>query len=383
MTHSPLLAQQHRHNTGIANPFESPEDLREEVARFAAMRPSPVSLQEVLGMLEPWRAAKFIHHEVPVRYAERIRSIEAIPDWKSDPDLVDVHERHCETFRDIRLIKTYPKKSTFSLPELVDDFTEVVRSAVDHQKGMVLLVAKAMHRLQKEHGDALSPGFVDNWLDSFLLNLIGSSTLLSQYLAVIDGNPTGIVDPSCNIKEVCQEAAEAVKDLCADTVGRTPHIVVESFSAAGDDLDNPMFSYIPSYLTYIIVEILKNSSRATLENYGPTELRRRAISVVVCADERRVAIRVADRAKGIPFDVGSKIWSYLYSTARKGSGLDGGDASELAGYGVGLPISRLYARYLGGSLDLIAWPGYGTDTYLNFPRLSSELKEVVPDEDNE
>jgi len=334
-------------------------------------------------MVEPWRAAKFIHHEVPVRYAERIRSIESIPNWETDPDLADVHQRHCETFSDIRLIKSYPKKSTFSLPELVDSFTDVVRSAVDHQKGMVLLVARAMHRLQKERGDELSPGFVDHWLDDFLLNLIGSSTLLAQYLAVVDGNPTGIVDPQCNPAEICREAAEAVKDLCADTVGRTPHITVESFSAAGDDLDNPQFSYIPSYLTYVIVEILKNSSRATLETYGPTELRRRKVSVVVCADERRVAIRVADRAKGIPFDVGSRIWSYLYSTARKGSGLDGGDASELAGYGVGLPISRLYARYLGGSLDLISWPGYGTDTYLNFPRLSSELKEVVPDEDND
>jgi len=233
-----------------------------------------LSLQEVLGMLEPWKAAKFIHHEVPVRYAERIRSIESIPDWESDPDLVDVHERHSETFSDIRLIKQYPVKSTFRVPELVDSFTEVVRSAVDHQKGVVLLVAKAMHRLQRERGDDLPPGFVNNWLDNFLLNLIGSSTLLSQYIAVVDGSPTGIIDPSCNVAEICREAAEAVKDLCADTVGRTPQITVESFSAAGDDMGIPMFSYIPSYLTYVIVEILKNSSRATLENYGNSELRR-------------------------------------------------------------------------------------------------------------
>ncbi|CAK0896928.1 unnamed protein product [Prorocentrum cordatum] len=31
-----------------------------EVARFAVMRPRPVTLPELLSCLEPWRAAKFI-----------------------------------------------------------------------------------------------------------------------------------------------------------------------------------------------------------------------------------------------------------------------------------------------------------------------------------
>ena len=31
------------------------------------------------------------------------------------------------------------------------------------------------------------------------------------------------------------------------------------------------------------------------------------------------------------------------------------------GYGIGLPLSRLHARYLGGSLDLVSLPGYGVD----------------------
>ena len=50
------------------------------------------------------------------------------------------------------------------------------------------------------------------------------------------------------------------------------------------------------------------------------------------------------------------------------------------GYGIGLPLSRLHARYLGGSLDLVSLPGYGVDAYLSLPRVDAELVETVPDE---
>jgi signal transduction histidine kinase len=95
-------------------------------------------------------------------------------------------------------------------------------------------------------------------------------------------------------------------------------------------------------------------------------------------------ICIKDRAGGIPFDVGQHVWSYLYSTKKKRDGIDDlekSGATELAGFGVGLPLSRLYASYLGGSLNLVSLPGYGTHAYVFLPRLPQELVEIVPGRD--
>jgi signal transduction histidine kinase len=138
------------------------------------------------------------------------------------------------------------------------------------------------------------------------------------------------------------------------------------------------------------------------------------ISVVICADAHRVMIHIGDHAGGIPFTVTQHVWSYLYTTKEKqkrnqhsslsqGNDDDGHDdnsssidqddkqddssssssleargATELGGYGVGLPLSRLYANYLGGNINLISLPGHGTHGYVFFPRLPEKMVESVP-----
>merc|ERR1712007_337425 len=48
----------------------------------------------------------------------------------------------------------------------------------------------------------------------------------------------------------------------------------------------------------------------------------------------------------------------------------------LAGYGVGLSLSRLYAQYFGGDLQIISLDGYGTDVYLYVSRLGSGCENL-------
>eukprot|EP00929_Paragymnodinium_shiwhaense_P119319 TRINITY_DN91201_c0_g1_i1.p1 TRINITY_DN91201_c0_g1~~TRINITY_DN91201_c0_g1_i1.p1 ORF type:complete len:494 (-),score=90.94 TRINITY_DN91201_c0_g1_i1:129-1610(-) len=350
---------------GSASLYEVDEETRAAVREMGALAPHPVSLQEVLSVLEPWRMAKFLQKEYPIRCAERILMIEAIDGWQRIDEFVDVHARHMRAFRDMRSAKRRPT---------LDEFTAVAEWIVNSNRDVVFLMARGVHRLVKESNGAIDSGYVDRFLDDWLLNRIGSNALLSQYLATINRTHgvTGIVDPEFDVVGKCEEVASTIVALTRRTVGRRPVIKVEAHSAAGNERV-PYFPFIPVVLEYVMQELLKNSCRATAELVtSKEELHERQIKVVVCADERRVMINVSDRAGGIPFDVGQHVWSYLYTTAEKGK------ATQLAGYGVGLPLSRLYARYLGGSLNLVSLPGYGTHAYLYLPRLTSEQVEVVP-----
>lgn len=47
------------------------------------------------------------------------------------------------------------------------------------------------------------------------------------------------------------------------------------------------------------------------------------------------------------------------------SDLGTADAVTMAGYGYGLPISRLYARYFGGDLQIISMEGYGALSFFS------------------
>jgi len=268
-------------------------------------------------------------------------------------------------------------------------FTKSVKAVRDEGRDCISMVAAGIHRLQRTSGRRYSDEFLDRWLDGFLLSRIGSNMILDQYVACASladggkGREMGIIDRNCNLLAVCERAASQALQLCQVQTGRKPVFTIESYQAGAKGAPFS-FSYAPGCLRYIMVELLKNSFKATVENaLDERDLQKRPIHVLVCCDEQRVAIRVSDRAGGIPLDVGDRIWSYLYGAAARSSAstapTGAPDPTPLSGYGVGLPLSRLHAKYLGGRLDVTSYPGYGTDASLLLPRLDADQLEQVPD----
>ena len=160
------------------------------------------------------------------------------------------------------------------------------------------------------------------------------------------------------------------------------------------------FNYVPGHLSHICFELLKNSLRAVVERYGPDgEDHFPPIKVIVVEGKEDITIKISDEGGGIPRRAIPLIWTYMYTTM-DGQNLDQDfQASDfrapMAGFGYGLPLSRLvrayifpirrllskcgtqYARYFGGDLMLISIDGFGTDVYIHLNRLASS-QEPLP-----
>uniref|UniRef100_S4RBS9 Protein-serine/threonine kinase n=1 Tax=Petromyzon marinus TaxID=7757 RepID=S4RBS9_PETMA len=97
-----------------------------------------------------------------------------------------------------------------------------------------------------------------------------------------------------------------------------------------------------------------------------------------------------DKGGGVPLRKIDRLFNYMYSTAprprmdtsraaplvRKPSG--GRHSPVTAGFGYGLPLSRLYARYFQGDIHLYSMEGHGTSALVYLKALSSESVERLP-----
>jgi len=90
----------------------------------------------------------------------------------------------------------------------------------------------------------------------------------------------------------------------------------------------------------------------------------------------------------MPQAVLDKVFHYGFSTVRDigerrpttGLGILGTNAEEihtpLAGLGFGLPLSRLYAKYFGGTFDLVSVDGYGSDVFIRLSRSGEAAEDL-------
>lgn len=299
--------------------------------------------------------------------------------WRGDLTKLEVHRLYSENFKDIRLVD-------LDMEDL-EPFTSVIETIKGRMKEVIPMLATSMRNLQQAEG--YPEREIVQWLDSFFLSRIGTEMLTSQYMACTKPEAqarrrsrVGVVDYACDPVSICEQAARHARKLCKQHFADDADVdisVVSSSAASTFDLESRIrFPYVPNYLFYIMVELLKNSARATVEARQESPQKKRSIVITVGADPSQVAIRVLDQAGGIPFSVADRVWSYMYSTATKGGRNFNEQGTPLAGYGVGLPLSRLYARYLGGSLHLQSLPGVGTCAYLYLKRIESEAREELP-----
>ncbi|VDB91019.1 unnamed protein product [Peniophora sp. CBMAI 1063] len=220
------------------------------------------------------------------------------------------------------------------------------------------------------------------WLDRFYMSRIGIRFLIGQHIALNTLQPhpdyVGIICTQSNVHDIVHEAIENARFVCEEHYAMFKGPPVELICPR--DLH---FAYVPGHLSHICFELLKNSLRAVVERYGRTAdpSHMPPIRVVVVEGKEDITIKISDEGGGIPRSAVPLIWTYMYTTMEGQAIEEDFQASDfkapMAGFGYGLPLSRLYARYFGGDLKLISMEGYGTDVYIHLNRLSSS-REPLP-----
>ena len=135
--------------------------------------------------------------------------------------------------------------------------------------------------------------------------------------------------------------------MCTRIHGDAPEVVFHGRT----DLTLP---YVPSHIHYMLLELIKNSMRATVETHGVDDMPPIKIVIADDPDNEDVAIKVSDEGGGIKRSNMDNVWSYLFTTADSAvlermlvddsQATDFGTDTPLAGLGYGLPIARNYAR---------------------------------------
>lgn len=170
------------------------------------------------------------------------------------------------------------------------------------------------------------------------------------------------------IMEICYENARSICD----------NLYMDSPELELDITENVESTYPCAHLEYIFFEILKNAMKATMERCENERLiDTPPIKVLIRQGKSDVTIKISDQAGGAPSREIEKWFDYMYSTS-PAPVLGCNTGNVMAGFGVGLPLSKLYARFLSGDLDVQTVNGYGTDVYIYLKNKNLDKREVLP-----
>ena len=342
-------------------------------------------------------SAQFLHKELPVRLAHRVAELENLPlGLSSKAQVRAVRDWYAESYDEL---KSFP-----NIESMEDEarFTRMIEGVMNKHANVVPMIARGVLELKMElagrgGGGKASPASPGRGTRSNALWARTSprsrsswtgSTCPASASACSSGstsrctktNPRpdhiGLICTKMSPRDVVRDAVDDARSICMRQYGDAPE--VEVFGG-----ENFAFAYVPGHLHQMLFELVKNSLRAVSEKYAESLDNPPPIRVVIAEGAEDVTIKISDEGGGIRRSGLQRIWTYLYTTADSplldmdGDSASAGGPVVLAGYGYGLPLSRLYARYFGGDLQVISMDGYGTDAYLHLNRLGN-VQEPLP-----
>ncbi|KAF1813872.1 pyruvate dehydrogenase kinase [Eremomyces bilateralis CBS 781.70] len=371
-------------------------------------------------------SANYVRTELPLRISHRIRDMQTLPYVVlTNDNLSHVYELYYKAFDKLRRI---PEVKTV---EENDRFCDVIKGTLGEHLSVIPHLAMGVLEIQ----GLMKPEETDKFMLTLLRSRISRRVIAEQHLALSEtfhspwhfpdakdddhsADFVGEVFLRCNAKEVVEQCATTTRSLMQQSYGSEvaiPEVKIEGHTDA-------TFPYILSHLQYIVGELLRNSFQAVTEQRKHKESPPPPIEVLICDTAQHVIIRISDQGGGVPREILPYLWSFSKGPRRRMRlenlnkvpklaatlqelRVDGTDAeqeptpkpfdrdaatgkhpSSLSTLtarspdlrlGIGLPMSRIYAEYWAGSLELHSLEGYGVDAFLQIPKLGNKNERLT------
>ncbi|XP_066529996.1 pyruvate dehydrogenase kinase, isozyme 4 [Hoplias malabaricus] len=359
-------------------------NIPKQVDRFSKFSPSPLSMKQFIDFGSANACEKtsfiFLRQELPVRLANIMKEIDCLPDKLiSTPSVQMLHSWYAQSLMElVDFLEKDPDDK-----KVLKKFTETLINVRNRHNNVVPTMAQGVVEYKETFGvDPVTNQNVQYFLDRFYTSRISTRMLMNQHTLIFNGstNPAhpkhiGSIDPNCDVAEVVRDAYESSKMLCDQYYLTSPEVEIKQVNSK--EPSEPInIVYVPSHLYHMLFELFKNAMRATVETHeNSTHLP--PIKVRVSLGEEDLTIKMSDRGGGVPLRKIERLFSYMYSTAPSPV-TENARSAPLAGFGYGLPISRLYAKYFQGDLQLYSMEGYGTSAVIYLKALSTESVERLP-----
>jgi len=349
---------------------------KDPITRWSSYQPTPTNLSELcqIGLSDDKRAqyCRFLRKELCIRLAQSAAHLQFLPHGWANEDpfrgIIDLH---------LKAIKALEGCSSLGTEKQLERFSDVLRS-IFQDMSTVGSVPEMLHGLKALSSNCESmPQEVNKVLLNFFTLRTGMRFLIQHQM---ESHPrqarkwgySGILQLQCSPAQVAKLATKDSTTLCRSSYGRVPRIIVQ-----GDV--NATLTYVPAVLRYMLTEVFKNSCRAVVERH--TAASSDELPPITCnisgGLDGGMTVKISDDGCGMNEQRMDRMWDFLYTTCEGAAWKGSKSSGVLAGYGVGLPLSRMYARYFGGEMTASSKEGCGTEVSIHLSRTTFQ-REALP-----
>lgn len=343
--------------------------------------------------VNPDSRAKLVHSELKSRLSNMIFSLENLSYGLGQmPSIKRITDWYIQSYRDL---DEYSLKHSIGYN---DEYNLVLKQILDRHAPTMMNVSKGIYEWKDDFRERYG-GFTDLFsctnsrnilfeldqeLDRFYQDRTSTRLVISHHLSLnkSDEEYTGIVNLNTKPLEVMCQAFEDAKFIAMREYGVVPYLRVNRqpiYNTSEPDeeflesISNMAFPYIPPHMYHVFFEIFKNSIKGSVDK-GLTDDSYINVFMPNRFEDGEYAVRISDYGCGIPKKKIENVWSYFYTTANKNihrvetlDEIDDFDKSApIAGFGYGLPVSRMLIRYFGGNICLNSIKGVGVDVNIYF-----------------